>query len=541
MSTYALQSVFAPASVALVGASPRERSLGRLVLRQLREGGFAGPIGLVNPHYREIDGMPASPRLDALGFAPELVVIAAPPGDVAGVAAAAADCGAKAAIVLTRGMGTGPGSHNAALEAVPEEAEALWHRDLALRRLALPQDVQDAFSAWGAGRADEAARLATKALESDPRQLDAILLLAGLRHEQDAFADALALVERALDIHAQCYEALVHHASLLLTLHRPQEAMASCDRALGSRPNSSEALHLRGKALQDPVSTVMNANPLTSGDGQSRDAAIVLMRDKLIHQLPVVDKDGRVVGLITLDGVLRELRQETLVVLMAGGLGTRLRPLTEATPKPLLPVGGRPLLEITIENLARQGFVNFALSVNYKAKMFRNHFGSGENLGVDIQYLQETERLGTAGALRLLPQRPTTPILMMNGDILTNLDARRLVQYHREHGAAITMCVREYEWKVPYGVVSMTNNYRVASLEEKPSRREFVNAGIYVVSPEALDHLPETGSIDMPNLIDKVGSVSGAAAVYPLHEYWLDIGHLDDLQRAQEDLPGLFR
>jgi dTDP-glucose pyrophosphorylase/predicted transcriptional regulator len=298
---------------------------------------------------------------------------------------------------------------------------------------------------------------------------------------------------------------------------------------------------LRGKALQDPVSTVMNANPLTSGDGQSRDAAIVLMRDKLIHQLPVVDKDGRVVGLITLDGVLRELRLETLVVLMAGGLGTRLRPLTEATPKPLLPVGGRPLLEITIENLARQGFVNFALSVNYKAEMFRNHFGSGENLGVDIQYLQETERLGTAGALRLLPQRPTTPILMMNGDILTNLDARRLVQYHREHGAAITMCVREYEWKVPYGVVSMTNNYRVASLEEKPSRREFVNAGIYVVSPEALDHLPETGSIDMPNLIDKVGSVSGAAAVYPLHEYWLDIGHLDDLQRAQEDLPGLFR
>jgi dTDP-glucose pyrophosphorylase/predicted transcriptional regulator len=298
---------------------------------------------------------------------------------------------------------------------------------------------------------------------------------------------------------------------------------------------------LRGRTLQDPVSTVMNANPLTSPAGQSRDAAIVLMRDKLIHQLPVVDKAGRVTGLVTLDGVLRELRQETLVVLMAGGLGTRLRPLTDATPKPLLPVGGRPLLEITIENLARQGFVNFALSVNYKADMFRAHFGSGEGMGVVIQYLQETERLGTAGALRLLPERPTAPVLMMNGDILTNLDARRLVQYHREQGAAITMCVREYEWKVPYGVVSMTNNYRVASLEEKPSRREFVNAGIYVVSPEAFEHLPPSGSIDMPTLIDKVAGANGAAAVYPLHEYWLDIGHLDDLQRAQEDLPGLFR
>ena len=129
----------------------------------------------------------------------------------------------------------------------------------------------------------------------------------------------------------------------------------------------------------------------------------------------------------------------------------------------------------------------------------------------------------------------------MNGDVLTNLDARRLVQFHREQHVAVTMCVREYEWKVPYGVVSLTDNCRVARFEEKPSRREFVNAGIYVLSPETLDHLPVSGAIDMPTLIDKVAGAVGPAAVYPLHEYWLDIGHLDDLRRAQDDLPGLFQ
>jgi len=257
-------------------------------------------------------------------------------------------------------------------------------------------------------------------------------------------------------------------------------------------------------------------------------------------ELPVVDNERRVVGLVTLDAVLRALREETIVVLMAGGLGSRLRPLTESTPKPLLPVGGRPLLEITVDNLARQGFLRFVLSVNYKAEMFREHFGSGEKFGVDIQYVHEAEQLGTAGALRLLPERPAAPLLVMNGDILTNFNARHLVQFHREQQVVATMCVREYEWKVPYGVVSMSDNGRMQRFEEKPSRREFVNAGIYVLSPDVLDHLPGTGPIDMPTLIDRASAAAGAAAVYPLHEYWLDIGHLDDLQRAQDDFPGLF-
>ncbi len=294
---------------------------------------------------------------------------------------------------------------------------------------------------------------------------------------------------------------------------------------------------LRGMSLDAPVLDVMSANPTTVAQGTTRDAAIALMKSKALHQLPVIDGERRVVDLITLDEALHTEREDTIVVLMAGGLGSRLRPLTDATPKPLLPIGGRPLLEITISNLARQGFGQFFVSINYKAEMFRDHFAKGEHLGVDIDYLQEdeAEKLGTAGALRLLPERPKAPVLVMNGDILTNFDARRLVQFHRDEGVAATMCVRSYEWQVPYGVVQMQDG-RLIGLEEKPARSEFVNAGIYVLSPEALDHLPPVGAFDMPSLFGSVMQNIGKPAVYVLQDYWLDIGHIEDLQRARDSI-----
>lgn len=298
---------------------------------------------------------------------------------------------------------------------------------------------------------------------------------------------------------------------------------------------------LRGVGLDSPVSTAMNASPLSAVDGVSQDAAVALMRERAIHQLPVLDAQRRVISLITLDAVLHAMREETTVVLMVGGLGSRLRPLTDDTPKPLLPIGDRPLLEITIDSLARQGFGRFILSVNYKADMFRSHFGAGDRFGVSVEYLEEESRLGTAGALRLLRERPAAPILVMNGDILTTLDARRLLMFHREQGVPATMCVREYEWQVPYGVVTMSERGRLAGFEEKPTRREFVNAGIYVLSPEAIALMPADGAVDMPALFELIGEKLGAPAVYPLREYWLDIGHAADLQRAQADLPDLFQ
>jgi dTDP-glucose pyrophosphorylase/predicted transcriptional regulator len=292
---------------------------------------------------------------------------------------------------------------------------------------------------------------------------------------------------------------------------------------------------LRGVALSAPVGEVMNRNSLSIDDRATEEAALALMRNRRIHQLPVIDSGRRVVGLVTLDQTLRATHADTTVVIMAGGVGSRLRPLTDATPKPLLPIGGRPLLEITISGLARQGFCRFLVSVNYKAEMFRNHFNKGSHLGVEIDYLEEDERLGTAGALRLLPERPQEPILVMNADILTNLDAHRLVLFHRDQDVCATMCVREYEWQVPYGVVQLENE-RLVGLEEKPVRREFVNAGVYVLSPEALDHVPPAGPLDMPTLFSTLQREIGPPAVYPLREYWLDIGQFDDLQRAQDDI-----
>jgi len=290
---------------------------------------------------------------------------------------------------------------------------------------------------------------------------------------------------------------------------------------------------LRGIGLDRPVSEIMKNSPITAPTTITQEAATALMQEKAIHQLPLLD-DGRVVGLITRDDVLHAMRQDTLVVLIAGGLGSRLRPLTDETPKPLLAIGGKPLLEIAISNLARQGFARFMLAVNYKAEMFRAHFADGSALGVHIGYIQESESLGTAGALRLLPEKPQGPMLVINGDVLTNLDARQLLMFHRKQGVAATMCVREYEWRVPYGVVRVDGS-RLAAFEEKPARREFVNAGIYVLSPEALDQLPEAGTLDMPELFRRVALNIGAPAIYPLHEYWIDIGHLDDLQRARRD------
>jgi dTDP-glucose pyrophosphorylase/predicted transcriptional regulator len=290
---------------------------------------------------------------------------------------------------------------------------------------------------------------------------------------------------------------------------------------------------LRGIGLDRPVSEIMKDSPITAPATITQEAAIVLMQEKTIHQLPLLD-GGRVVGLITHDDVLHATRQDTLVVLIAGGLGSRLRPLTDETPKPLLAIGGKPLLEIAISNLARQGFTRFMLAVNYKAEMFRAHFADGSALGVQIGYIQENESLGTAGALRLLAEKPQAPMLVINGDVLTNLDARQLLMFHRKQGVAATMCVREYEWRVPYGVVRVDGG-RLAAFEEKPTRREFVNAGIYVLSPAALDQIPATGPLDMPELFSRVARNIGAPAIYPLHEYWIDIGHLDDLQRAQRD------
>jgi NDP-sugar pyrophosphorylase family protein len=225
---------------------------------------------------------------------------------------------------------------------------------------------------------------------------------------------------------------------------------------------------------------------------------------------------------------------------MAGGLGTRLRPLTENTPKPMLMVGGKPLLEQTLGVFADQGFWKISISVNYRREIVQDYFGDGTKFGVDIDYIEEDQAMGTAGALSLLKERPDAPFVVMNGDILVSLQFSDLLSFHNRLGAMGTMVVREYEHQIPYGVVRAENDL-MTGIEEKPIERYFVNAGIYVLSPEALDHVNEGEPLDMPSLLTRLKEAQHKVGVYPLREYWRDIGQIDDLEAARSEFDSVFR
>jgi NDP-sugar pyrophosphorylase family protein len=224
---------------------------------------------------------------------------------------------------------------------------------------------------------------------------------------------------------------------------------------------------------------------------------------------------------------------------MAGGLGTRLGELTRDCPKPLLRVGNKPVLETILENCIEYAFKRFYISVNYKADMLKDYFGDGSRWGVDIRYIEEKKRLGTAGALGLLPEDPTVPLLVMNADVLTKINFKHLLEFHEEHRSVATMCVREYEFQVPYGVVKI-DNHRLLDILEKPVHQFFVNAGIYVLNPEAVSMVPKNTYFDMPALFEKLLQDQAETAAFPVREYWLDIGRKDDLERANGDYAEVF-
>jgi len=229
----------------------------------------------------------------------------------------------------------------------------------------------------------------------------------------------------------------------------------------------------------------------------------------------------------------------TRVVLMAGGLGTRLRPLTEEVPKPMLPVGDKPLLELIIQNFVNQGFRKFDISVNYRREVIQNYFGDGQRFNCEIGYVVEEKRMGTAGALSLLPERPSEPFLVMNADLLTSASFTTMVEHHKAHRALATVGAREYSIEVPFGVISCDGE-ELLQIVEKPVHRHLVNAGIYVLSPEALDYLDPSVPTDMPDLFKRLMSDGQRASVFPLREYWLDIGAFSDLERAREEISEIF-
>jgi dTDP-glucose pyrophosphorylase len=296
---------------------------------------------------------------------------------------------------------------------------------------------------------------------------------------------------------------------------------------------------LRGCSLEDTVGEVTNASPITIRQNKGREKILALMRQKRIYQIPVVDANGILVGLEVIENILESPRHDNWVVLMAGGMGTRLKPLTLDIPKPLLKIGGKPILETTLDNFIEQGFSRFFISVNFKSELIEAYFGDGSQRGVQIEYLREDKKLGTAGALSLLSEKTTLPVLVMNGDVLTNVNFQQLLDFHQEHRAAATMCVREYDFQVPYGVVKL-DRHRISSIEEKPIQRFFVNAGIYLLEPEILELIPKNTYFDMPTLFEQLLERKRETTVFPIREYWLDIGRMDDYERAEGDFGKVF-
>ncbi len=297
---------------------------------------------------------------------------------------------------------------------------------------------------------------------------------------------------------------------------------------------------LRNLALATPAAAVMNRNPRIAPVGSDDARLFRLMQAMHIRHLPLVDDDGRVVDLRSLDEIVQGHRNPNRVVLMAGGLGARLRPLTHQVPKPMLPVGGRPLLETILETFVDQGFYRFAMSINYLGDMIADHFGDGSRWGVEIEYVRETTPMGTAGSLTLLTELPEEPFIVMNGDILTSVDFRQMLQFHNDNEAMATVALHEHIVQLPYGVVEV-EEHRLISITEKPIQHHFINAGIYVLDPAALDRIPHGAPYTMPELIQKLTIEGGKTAAFPIREYWIDIGQHQDLHRAQSEFDSVFR
>jgi len=297
---------------------------------------------------------------------------------------------------------------------------------------------------------------------------------------------------------------------------------------------------LKGKGLDDSIGGIYFRSPRSVNANESKEDIINLCIRKKIYQVPVIDDDNRVLGIEILDELLKPKTQPNKVILMVGGLGTRLRPLTEKTPKPMLHVGKKPILQTIIENFASYGFINIVMCVNYKSDIIKDYFGNGKKFGVCISYISEKERMGTAGALSLLSDKPNEPFFVMNGDLLTNVNFEHLLEFHRFGNALATMCVREYDFQVPYGVVNIDNE-RIVSIEEKPICKFFVNAGIYILNPECIDYIPKDQFYDMPTLFETLISLNKETQSFPLREYWLDIGRMDEYERANREYYKVFQ
>lgn len=288
--------------------------------------------------------------------------------------------------------------------------------------------------------------------------------------------------------------------------------------------------------MHDPVARVINKEPVTAKSTDTRQQRLSLMQQHDLTAIPLLNTQGQVVGLETLHQAMQSEQLDNPVFIMAGGFGTRLQPLTDHCPKPMLRVGDKPMLEHLINQFKQQGFHNFYISTHYMPELIQNHFGDGSSWGVKINYVHEEKPLGTGGALGLLPKNlPQLPLIMMNGDVLTKVNFKKLLEHHVTQNFAATMCVREDEHRIPFGVIE-TEQQLITAMVEKPTYRYKINTGIYVLNPEIIAKVASNQRIDMPSLLEENRQSSKRIGTYTSYDYWLDIGQMKDYQKAQQDI-----
>ena len=297
---------------------------------------------------------------------------------------------------------------------------------------------------------------------------------------------------------------------------------------------------LKGATLDSNAADLLDlksseTSPITAPESAGVDWVLALMDRFQIRHVPLITPDGRVSGVALESRIIRQDNLAIQAVIMAGGLGTRLRPLTESIPKPMLPVGGRPLMEHIVASLTNVGIRHVNVTTHYLPEKITEYFGDGARFGVDMHYAQENEPLGTAGALRRMEVQDDTPILVINGDILTRVDFRQMLHFHQENKAAFTVGVRQYEFQVPYGVLDI-DGPRISGLREKPKQTMFINAGIYLIEPRVLSLIPANRRFDMTDLIALLLEQGDVVAGFPIHEYWSDIGRMEDYFKADVEL-----
>ncbi len=298
---------------------------------------------------------------------------------------------------------------------------------------------------------------------------------------------------------------------------------------------------LRRLSLDAPVSELLpikakmpNARAVTAEVGTDRATLIRVMQEKGVRQLPLVNEYDQVIDIVSLRDLLPEVTSKLQAVIMAGGMGKRLSPLTDELPKPMLPLGGRPLLEHIVAQLQQAGISQVNITTHYKPEKIMEHFGTGSAFGVNINYVNEDRPLGTGGALRLMPQQDT-PILVINGDVVTRIDFHQMRDYHRESAADMTVAVNLHTIQVPYGVVECEDS-AITAIKEKPDIKLFINAGVYLLEPSVYEFIPKDEHFNMTDLVEQLIKAGRTVVSFPIREYWMDIGQHKDYAQAQEDL-----